>query len=84
MKVKVGEALTDRSNRRSEFKVSALMRARPLLGYITNWSYRHVAYVHDTHTEVSELLELSELCVYVPELINIQFITYFNLVLFDF
>ena len=39
---KVGEALTDKPNRRSEIKVSALIRASTLLAYITIWSYRQV------------------------------------------
>ena len=45
---KVGEALTDKPHRRSEIKVSALIRASALLAYITIWSYRQV--VPDTWT----------------------------------
>lgn len=46
-KVKVSEALTERPYCRSEFKVSALMRVRPLSRYMIAWSYRHIAVIHD-------------------------------------
>ncbi len=45
----------DGPNRRSEVKVSALMRARPLSEYITILPYRYIAMSHHMYIEMQYL-----------------------------